>query len=111
MARPAMGGQQECPKLASVPVILCLCRLVPENVEKRSNIPPGIPEETMASAVPRSFRSGRCPSCDFSVRADTAKIRVSTPMMMVKVARFFRCGAISVFLVHEGERIYSGVFL
>jgi len=94
IARPAMAGQQECPKLASVPVILCLCRLVPETAEKRSNIPPGMPEETMASAVPRSFRSGRCPSCDFSVSADAARIRVSTPMKMVKAARFFRCGAI-----------------
>jgi len=94
MDRLAMAGQQECPKLANVPVILCLCRLVPETIEQRSNIPPGMPEETMASAVPRSFRSGRCPSYDFSARADTARIRVSTPMMRVKVARFLLCGAI-----------------
>jgi len=111
VARPAMAGQQGCPKLASVPIVLCLCRLVPETTEKRSNIPPGMPEETTDSPVSRSFRSGRCPSCDFSVSADTARIRVSTPMMMVKAARFFRCGAIAVFLVHDSEQIHSGVFL
>jgi hypothetical protein len=33
MVRPAMAGQHECPKLASVPDILCLCRLVPETAE------------------------------------------------------------------------------
>ena len=33
MDRRAMAGQQECPKLSSVPVILCLCRLVPETAE------------------------------------------------------------------------------
>lgn len=108
---PAMAGQQECPKLVSVPLILCLCRFVPEKAEKRRNIPPGMPEEIMASAVPRSFRSGRCPSCDLSARADAVRIRASAPIMRVKDARFFRCGAIAVFLVHNSERIYSDVFL
>jgi hypothetical protein len=65
-----------------------------------------------ASVVPRPFRSGRWSPCAFSARADTVRIRVSTPMMIVKAARSFRCAFIGGFLFTRVNRDHwvSGYF-
>jgi hypothetical protein len=70
----------------------------PETAERRIRIPAGMPEVMTTSAVPRPFRSGRWSPCAFSARADTVRIRVSTPRMIVKAARSFRCAFIYGFL-------------
>ena len=70
----------------------------PETADRRMRIPVGRPDVMTASAVPRPFRSGRWSPCAFSARADTVRIRVRTPMMIVKAARSLRCAFIGGFL-------------
>ena len=86
--------QQDCPEGDILPdFFLYLFWLVtkPETADKRMRIPTGKPEVMIASAVLRLFRSGRCSPCAFSARADAVRTRESTPMMIVKAARSFRC--------------------
>ena len=92
-----MVGQQDCPDSV---LPLCLSPLLTKlkTAENRMRIHAGMPEDTIVSAVPRPLRSGRCPSCSFSAKADAASTRVSTPMMIVKAARFLWCAVIEYFL-------------
>jgi hypothetical protein len=96
--------------------VLVLQRFVrvtePGTADRRIRIPAGMPAVMTASAVPRPFRSGRWSPCAISARADTVRIRVSTPRMIVKAARSFRCAFIGGFLFTRVNRDHwvSGYF-
>jgi hypothetical protein len=69
-----------------------------------------MPAATGAPFVPRSFLSGRWPSCDFSARTLTARIRRRNPMMAEKAARFIRGCFMFSFLVHDMVNGYYPVY-
>jgi hypothetical protein len=82
----------------------------PETVDNRTRIPAGMPQEMMGPAAPLPLRSGRWSPCAFSANADTVRIRVSTPMMIVNAARFFRFDAIRYFLFTEVNGSFMAYF-
>lgn len=109
----SLAVQQDCRGGIMPPDLFlhrCWYLAKPETADKRIRIPRGKPEAIIASAVPRPFRSGRCSSCAFSARAATARIRVSIPIMIVKVARSFRCAVIGYFLFTKVNRNYLAFF-
>lgn len=102
MAKSVFPVVQRAGMRSVVLSVLVLWRFVlltePETADRRMRIPAGRPEVIRASVVPRLFRSGRWSPCAFSARADTVRIRVSIPIMIVKAARSFRCVLIYDFL-------------